>query len=100
MFTGLAKLTLFGLGLTPTLLSVLIAGVMLGKPQPCQTQPCVPKAYGAEVLILPLGPLLSLACGYLMGRTGATRPAKVRESEPSRVSVLTGYPEGGSDGAA
>lgn len=102
MFSGIAKVILFGVGLGPTLLSVLIAGVLLGKPQPCQTSPCVPKVYGAEALLLPMGPLLSLACGYLIGRTSATRSSKQKGSEASASgrSVLTSYPEGGSSDAA
>ena len=98
MFGGIAKVILFGVGLSPTLISVLIAGVMLGKPQPCQTQPCTPKVYGAEVLLLPMGPLMSLACGYLIGRTSGVRSVKKQGSETEPLQVLTSYPEGGSDG--
>jgi hypothetical protein len=106
MFSGIAKVVLFSVGLSPTLISVLIAGVMLGKPQPCQTQPCVRKVYGAEALLLPMGPLLSLACGYLIGRMSSDRSAKSKDTETETVTeteplrVLTSYPEGGTDGTA
>ena len=99
MFGGIAKVILFGVGLSPTLISVLIAGVMLGKPQPCQSQPCTPKVYGAEVLLLPMGPLVSLACGYLIGRTSGVRSKQKDSASPQSLGVLTSYPEGGSDGA-
>jgi hypothetical protein len=100
MLSAIAKVILFGVGLSPTLISVLIAGVMLGKPAPCQTQPCVAKVYGAEVLLLPIGPLWSLACGYLVGCTSGARSAKKKSTETEPLHVLTSYPQGGSDGAS
>ena len=97
MFTGFLKVVVFGVGISPTLISLLLAGVMLGRPQPCQSAPCVQKPYGGEVLILPFGTLLSMACGYLIGKAGSTR--KTKEPEPSRaLTVLGTYSgEGSSD---
>ena len=48
--TGLASLALM-----PTMIALLFAGIMIGKPKPCEVQtPCKTQRYSTEVLLLPL----------------------------------------------
>ncbi len=64
--SGLIKLVIFGVGAMPTLVGLLAAGIMLGKPKPCDAVPCQPVPYGAEVLLLPIGTAVPFVCGYLL----------------------------------
>jgi hypothetical protein len=62
------KILLALLGVSPTLLVVLYAGMMIGKPKLCTTQaPCQSPVYGAEVLLMPLMTGGPLAIGYVLG---------------------------------
>jgi hypothetical protein len=81
--SGLAKLLICGVGITPTLVGLLAAGIMMGKAKPCEgTAPCRAVAYGAEVLLIPMGTAVPFVCGYLLSLVPAT-PKKQEQSSAS-----------------
>lgn len=90
--SGLIKLAIFGIGISPTLLALLAAGIMLGRPKPCSEIPCQPSPYGAEVLLLPIGTGVPFLCGYLLWLV---------PSGKKRQPLVSGYPSpsliGGGD---
>jgi hypothetical protein len=62
------KIFLAIVGVSPTLLVLLYAGMMIGKPKLCTTQaPCQSPVYGAEVLLMPLMTGGPMVMGYLLG---------------------------------
>lgn len=84
--SGLLKLLICGVGITPTLVGLLAAGIMIGKPKPCDvTVPCRLVVYGGEVLLIPIGTAVPLICGYLLTLfpTTASRPRKVSKGTQS-----------------
>lgn len=81
--SGLIKLFIVGIGLTPTLVGLLAAGIMLGKAKPCEGgAPCPPIAYGGEVLLIPIGTAVPFVCGYLLFLV-PTSPKKQKQSSAS-----------------
>jgi hypothetical protein len=44
-----------GFALMPTAIAILLAGIMIGKPKPCEvTAPCKVTRFSTEVLLLPV----------------------------------------------
>jgi hypothetical protein len=64
----LFRILLIVTGLSPTFFCLLIAAVLWGKPQPCQSENCPQGPYGSEVLIMPALTGLPFICGLLAGR--------------------------------
>ena len=83
--SGLAKLLICGVGITPTLVGLLAAGIMLGKAKPCEgAAPCRAVAYGGEVLLIPIGTGVPFICGYLLSLV----PASSKKQKLSSASIL------------
>jgi hypothetical protein len=74
----LINISILLIGLTPTLISLFAAGILIGRPRACTKGVCV--LYGAEVLLLPLGTGVPLLCGYLLGLGGNPKPSKRRSA--------------------
>ena len=56
------RIGLISAALMPTAIALLFAGIMIGKPKPCEVQsPCKTSLYSTEVLLLPLFTLLPVA---------------------------------------
>jgi hypothetical protein len=83
--SGLVKLLIGALGLTPTLVGLFAAGIMIGKAKPCEgTAPCRAVAYGAEVLLIPIGTAVPFICGYLLTLV----PVSPKKQKQSSASIL------------
>jgi hypothetical protein len=83
--SGLIKLLIGAIGLTPTLVGLLAAGIMIGKAKPCEgAAPCRPVAYGAEVLLIPIGTAVPFVCGYLLFLV----PTGSKKQKQSSASIL------------
>jgi hypothetical protein len=83
--SGLVKLLICAIGLTPTLVGLLAAGIMLGKAKPCEgAAPCRPVAYGGEVLLIPIGTAVPFICGYLLFLV----PASSNKQKQLSASIL------------
>lgn len=85
LISGLIKLFIVGIGITPTLVGLLAAGIMIGKAKPCEgAAPCRPVAYGGEVLLIPIGTAVPFVCGYLLFLV----PTGSKKQKQLTVSVL------------
>lgn len=83
--SGLLKLLICGVGLMPTLIGLLAAGIMIGKAKPCEgAAPCRAVAYGGEVLLIPIGTSVPFICGYLL----TLIPASAKKQKLSSASIL------------
>ena len=83
--SGLAKLLICGVGITPTLVGLFAAGIMIGKAKPCEgAAPCRAVAYGGEVLLIPIGTGVPFICGYLL----TLIPRSAKKQKQSSASIL------------
>jgi hypothetical protein len=77
MFRQFSRGFILIVGVTPSVLGLLIAGTMMGRPAPCGDPPaCTPRTFGAETLVLPFGTVVSLLCGLAFANLGRTAPQK------------------------
>lgn len=84
----LLKAILVLAGSTPIAMGLLISGILLGKPRPCEDPPtCTARTHGAEVLLLPFGPALSAACAYCLIKLSnpKQRSSETSSHESSRL---------------
>jgi hypothetical protein len=83
------KILLALIGVSPTLLVLLYAGMMIGKPKLCTAQaPCQSPVYGAEVLLMPLMTGGPLVIGYVLGVMPSRKNRKL--SPKSEVKLADG----------
>lgn len=70
LFRYTLKTSCIAAALMPTAIALLFAGIMIGKPKPCEGQaPCRTTPYSVEVLLLPAFtfiPVLATACFFTL----------------------------------
>lgn len=70
MLRPVMLISLWTIGLTPLVISLLMVVSMLGRPAPCDRPECMGKTYGWELLILPAATGVPFFVGRLISKVG------------------------------